>query len=131
MNQKFLTGQAIILAAGASSRFWPVNGYHKSLFKIMGKPLILFLIKRIQKKGIKEVIIVQGPKKEVEIELKKYKTDLPVKIKYVIQDTPNGTGEAILKTEKLVQDQFFVLNAERIDSGDYIEPILNKFKKEN
>ena len=122
--------QAIILAAGASSRFWPVNGYHKSLLKIMGKPLILFLIKRIQKKGIKEVIIVQGPKKEVEIELEKYKTDLSVKIKYVVQNTPNGTGEAILKTEKLLQDQFFVLNAERIDSADYIEPILKKFKKE-
>jgi len=55
MNQKFLTGQAVILAAGESSRFWPLNTRavakggderssstqkHKSLLKIMGRPLI-------------------------------------------------------------------------------------------
>lgn len=122
--------QAIILAAGASSRFWPINGHHKSLLKIMGKPLIFFLIKKIQKEGIKEVVIIQGSKKEVEIELKKYEKELPVKIKYVVQNTPNGTGEAILKAERLAQDQFFVLNAERIDSCEYIKPVLSKFKKD-
>ena len=120
--------QAVILSAGASSRFWPVNGYHKSLLKITGKPLILLLINGLKKKGIKEIIVVQGPGREIETKLKKYKVDLP--IKYVIQPTPKGTGEAILRVGKFVKDQFFVLNAERIDAEEHIELILRKFKKE-
>ncbi len=120
--------QAVILSAGASSRFWPINGYHKSLLKIMGKPLILLLIDGLKKKGIKEIIVVQGPGKEVGTELKKYKVNLPVK--YVIQPVPKGTGEAILRVGKFVRDQFFVLNAERIDAGEHVELILRKFRKE-
>ena len=120
--------QAIILAAGASSRFWPINGQHKSIVKIMGKPLILSLIEEIKKKGITEVIVIQGPKKEAEESLKNYRVNLP--IKYIIQPAPLGTGDAILKAEKIVKDQFFVLNAERVDAGEHIEPILEKFKKD-
>jgi len=120
--------QAVILSAGASSRFWPINGYHKSLMKMMGKPLVLLLIENLVKKGIKEVIIIQGPGKEVEAKLRKYKTSLP--IKYIVQPTPKGTGEAILRAEKLIKGQFFVFNAERIDAGEHIDPILKKFKKE-
>jgi len=70
MAEKFLTGQAVILAAGESSRFWPLNQKHKSLFKIMGRPLIWYTIESLKKAGIKDIIIVQGPKKDIEEELK-------------------------------------------------------------
>jgi len=120
--------QAVILAAGESSRFWPINGYHKSLIKIMGKPLILSLIEGVKEKGIREVIIVQGPKKEIQKELKNYK--LPLSVKYVVQPVPLGTGDAILKAQKNIKEHFFVLNAERVDAKEHIAPILEKFKKE-
>jgi len=120
--------QAVILAAGASSRFWPINGQHKCLVKIMGRPMILSLIEGLKTKGIKEVIIIQGPGREVEKEVENYKSDLP--IKYVIQSVPRGTGDAILKAEKMIKDHFFVFNSERVDTEEYIEPIINKFKKE-
>jgi len=119
--------QAIILAAGESSRFWPLNQRHKSLIKIMGRPLIWYTIDSLKKAKIQEIIIVQGRKRDVEKELKEYR--LP-RIKYVIQEKLTGTGDAILKAEKLIKGQFFVLNAERLDAKDYIKPILNKFKKE-
>lgn len=57
--------QAIILAAGESSRFYPLNSSHKSLIKIMGKPLILYLVEALKKEGIKEIIIVQGRRKKI------------------------------------------------------------------
>jgi len=65
--------QAVILAAGESSRFWPLNYQHKSFFKIMDKPLIWYTIEGLRKAKIKEVIIVQSPKRDVEKELKNYK----------------------------------------------------------
>ncbi len=120
--------QAVILSAGASSRFWPINGHHKSLFEIMGKPLIWWVIYGLKKRGIEEVIIVQGPDKKIEKELSKFKTG--ARIKYIVQPSPLGTGDAILRTEKLLKDQFFVVNAERVDADTHIEPVLEKFRKE-
>jgi bifunctional UDP-N-acetylglucosamine pyrophosphorylase/glucosamine-1-phosphate N-acetyltransferase len=117
--------QAVILAAGECSRFWPLNCKHKSLIKIMGKPLILYLVEALKKEGIKEIIIIQGKNKDIEGELKKYNLK---GIKYVIQPKPLGSGEAILRTESLVKDHFFVFNAERIDAKEYVKPILKKFK---
>lgn len=130
--------QAVILAAGESSRFWPINKKHKSLFRIMGRPLICNLIDNLKKSGIKEIIIVQSPNRDIEEELK----TCPVPpspfgegrgwrgVKYVIQKKPLGTGDAILCAEKLIKDQFFALNAERIDCCDYLKLILAKSKKE-
>jgi bifunctional UDP-N-acetylglucosamine pyrophosphorylase/glucosamine-1-phosphate N-acetyltransferase len=120
--------KAVILSAGASSRFWPINGYHKSLIKIMGKPLIFWLIKGLEEKGIKEIIVIQGPNKEAERELADFKTENS--ISYVVQPEPKGTGDAILRAKDLVDDQFFVLNAERIDAKDHIGLILDKFKEQ-
>jgi len=118
--------QAVILAAGESSRFWPLNQKHKSLFKIMGRPLIWYTVDSLKKAGIEEIIIVQGSKKDVEEGLKNY--DLEIKIKYVIQPEPKGMGNAVFQSRELLKEQFFVLNAERFDAGNYIKPILEKRK---
>ena len=72
--------QTIILAAGESSRFWPLNKRNKSLFRLMGKPLIWWNLIGIEKAGIKKVIVIQSPKKDVENELKDFKfKDLKIK----------------------------------------------------
>ena len=120
--------QAVILAAGESSRFWPLNQRHKSLLKIMGRPLIWYTIESLEKAGIEDVIIVQGPKKDIENALHYESGARNFKIRYVIQPEPKGMGNALLQTKDLLQDQYFVLNAERFDGGDYIKPILEKHK---
>ena len=74
--------QAVILSAGASSRFWPINGRHKSLIRIMGKPLVYWLIASLEEKGIKEVMIVQGPGKEVERDLNDFNFKIPVNVEF-------------------------------------------------
>lgn len=116
--------QAVILAAGQSSRFWPLNQKHKSLFKLMGRPLILTLLEGLKRSEIKEIIIIQSPKRDIEQELRNY--SLGLKVKYLIQKKPLGTGDAILLVEKFIKGHFFVLNAERIDFKDYIDLILEK-----
>jgi len=128
LNSRFLTGQAVILAAGESSRFWPLNQRHKALIKIMGKPLIWYTIESLGKAGIKEVIIVQSPKKDIEEELKNYDFQ-NLKIKYVIQKTPEGMGNALWQAKNLIESKFFVLNAERVDGGEIIEKLKVKSQK--
>lgn len=114
-----MMGQAVILAAGESSRFWPLNQQHKSLFKVMGKPLIWYTIDSLRRAGVKEVIIVQGKDEKISEELKNYKFS-NVKIKYVVQKDALGMGDALWRARNFVSARFFALNAERIDAGDYL-----------
>ena len=112
--------KAVILAAGESSRFWPLNSQHKSLFKIMGSSLIWYTIEGLRKVGIKEIIIIQGPKRGVEKEISSYKFPA-LKIKYVIQETPKGMGNGLWQAKNFLKDRFLVLNAERVDIDEIIK----------
>src|SRR4030043_1019358 len=100
--------QAVILAAGESSRFWPLNTRHKSLIKMRGSALIWYTVRELEEAGAKEAIIVQGPEKEIEKELGNYK--FGISIKYAVQPESKGMGDALLCAEKLLDEEFFVLN---------------------
>ena len=118
--------QAVILAAGRSSRFWPLNRKHKSLIKVMGKPLIFYTLKGLEEAGFLEVIIIQRDKKDVEAELGKY--NLEIKIKYISITEPKGMGNALWQAKDLLDGRFLVLNAERVDIGDIIKEYDSKYK---
>jgi len=120
--------KAVILAAGQSSRFWPLNMRHKSLFKIMGKPIIYWTILGLKRTGVKEIIVIQGPAKDIETEFADYK--MPgLKIRYLIQKEPKGMGNALWQARSFLEDKFLVLNAERVDAGEIIQN--SKFKIQN
>ncbi len=120
--------QAIILAAGESSRFWPLNSKHKSLFYIMGKPLIWYTIEGLKQAGIEEMIIVQGPNCEAEAELKQCGSDFE-KIKFVVQKDPTGIGDALLLAKELLDDQFFLLWSVEPDCAEIIKEMIFQGKK--
>lgn len=119
--------QAVILAAGQSSRFWPLNKKHKSLIRIMGKPLIYYTIESLKKLKIKEVLIVQSPKREIEEELKKFK--FGINLNYLIQPKARGMGDAVWQARNLIKDDFCVLHAHHFDVDEFLEPMLRKKKK--
>ncbi len=114
--------QAVILAAGACSRFWPLNYQHKTLIKVCGRPLISFLIDDLRKVGVKDIIIVQSLKKKIEKEL------ADKNLRYVFQNQPTGTGDSVLVAEKLIKnDKFFILNADdKMDIKNNFTAILKK-----
>ncbi len=116
--------QAVILAAGESSRFWPLNYQQKDLFKMMGKPLICHTIEGLKKAGIKDIIVIQGPQKNIEAEFKNY--DLGISIKYIVQPEPKGMGDAIMKAQELVSGPFFVMAGHKVNAGDYIKKMKEK-----
>ena len=116
--------QAVILAAGESSRFWPLNYRHKTLTRILGRPLISFLVQDLKLAGIKDIVIVQDGARSIEKEL------ADKSLRYAIQEEPTGTGDAILAAEKLVRDrQFFVLNADDTDVKENIKVIKREFRR--
>jgi len=119
--------QAIILAAGESSRFWPLNSRHKSLLRIMGKPLIWYTIEGLRAAGIEEIVVVQGPKRDIEEDLK----DFPelANVKYVIQPEANGMSGAMAAARPYVSGQFFILFAHAVDCLDVVKKMLEKSRQ--
>ena len=121
--------QVVILAAGRSSRFYPYNYFsHKSLIKILGKPIIVHTIESIKKSGIKDIILIVSKDLGIKKILGNGK-NLGVNIQYVIQKEPTGGGNGLLLAEKLIKGDFFLLNASRVDFFEYKELMLAKKSK--
>ena len=121
--------QAVILAAGKSSRFYPYNYFsHKSLIKILGKPIIVHTIESIKKSGIKDIILIISKDSEIKKILGSGK-NLGVNIQYVVQKEPTGGGNGLLLAEKSIGGDFFLLNVSRVDFWEFKELMLSKKSK--
>ena len=124
--------QAIIPLAGLGTRLLPITSvYPKELLPINGKPGIEYIIEECIEAGIKEIIFIISKKKELikryfnndkfyEKIIKKTKDKRVVNeykkiqkykkmIKFVYQNKPKGTGDAVLKTKNFIKDNFFLM----------------------
>ena len=124
--------QAIIPLAGLGTRLLPITSvFAKELLPINGKPGVEYIIEECIESGIKEIIFIISRKKEVIKKyfnndkffkkiikkkrdkriIKEYQKILKYKkmIRFVYQNKPLGTGDAILKTKKLIKDKYFLV----------------------
>ena len=117
--------QAIIPLAGLGTRLLPLTSvFAKELLPINGKPGIEYIIDECIEAGIKEIIFIISKKKimiknyfnnddffKKIIKKKKDKRILKYKkmIKFVYQNNPRGTGDAVLKTKKFIKDNYFLM----------------------
>ena len=124
--------QAIIPLAGLGTRLLPLTSvFAKELLPINGKPGIEYILDECIEAGIKEVIFIISKKKQMIKNyfnndkfykkiikkkkdhriIKEYKKILKYKkmIKFVYQNKPLGTGDAVLKTKKFINDKFFLM----------------------
>ncbi len=111
--------KAIILAGGHGKRLRPITDYvPKSLVPIKNIPIIEWQIKYLKNYGVTEVIICTGYKTKM-IENYLGMKNMGVKIKFSIEKSPLGTGGAIKKAGKMINDKsFFVINGDVITNID-------------
>ena len=119
--------QAVILAAGKSTRTYPLTlTKPKPLLKVANRTLLEHNLNNLND-IVDDVIIVVGYKKNL---IKKhignkYKN---LKIKYIEQKQQLGTGNALLAVEKYIKNGFISLNGDDIYSGEDFKNILkNKY----
>tara|TARA_B100000686_G_scaffold112202_1_gene119732 strand:+ start:175 stop:990 length:816 start_codon:yes stop_codon:yes gene_type:complete len=125
--------QAIIPLAGLGTRLLPLTSViPKELLPINGKPGLEYILDECLDAGIKEIILIISSKKKI---IKKYfyndkffkkiikikKKDRNIKLAYnkikklkkiikiVYQNSPRGTGDAILKCKKLIKSKYFLV----------------------
>ena len=125
--------QAIIPLAGEGTRLLPLTSVmSKELLPINGKPGLEYVLDECIDAGIKEIILVISKKKSsikkyfyndafYKKIIKKKKDNKTIKlhyskikkfkkmVKFVYQNSPNGTGEAILKCEKFIKGKSFLV----------------------
>ena len=119
--------KAIILAGGRGERLRPITDkIPKPLIPINNVPLIERSIKYLKKYGISEIIISSGYKSnKIESFLKK-KKNFGCQIIFSIESTPLGTGGAIKKALKHVDEEsFLILNGDVVTNID-LRKILKK-----
>ena len=124
--------QAIIPLAGLGTRLLPLTSVMpKELLPINGKPNLEYILEECLDAGVKQFIFIISKDK---ISIKKYffndsfykkiikkKKDKRIieefrkikkyqkMIKFVYQNSPKGTGDAVLKCEKLIKNKFFLM----------------------
>jgi len=124
--------QAIIPLAGLGTRLLPLTSvYAKELLPINGKVGLEYILDECVDAGIKEIIFIISKKKEIIRKyfyndkfyqkiikkkkdsriIKEHKKILKYKkmIKFVYQNSPKGTGDAVLMTKKKIKDKFFLM----------------------
>ena len=111
--------KAIILAGGHGKRLRPITDYvPKSLVPVKNIPIIEWQIKYLKKYGVNEVIICTSYKTKM-IENYLSMKNIGVKIKFSVEKFPLGTGGAIKKAGKMINDKsFFVINGDTITNID-------------
>ena len=115
--------QAIIMAAGKSTRTWPLTlTKPKPLLKVMNKEILKHNLDALQGL-VGEVIVIVGFKKEMIIKEigPKYGK---LSIHYVEQKTQLGTGHALKYVENLIKNKFVVLGGDDIFSRKDIQSCL-------
>ena len=124
--------QAIIPLAGLGTRLLPLTSvFAKELLPINGKPGIEYILDECIEAGINEIIFIIS-KKKIMIKkyfyndkfykeiikrkkdpriLNEYKKIMKYKkmIKFVYQEKPLGTGDAVYKTKRLIKDKYFLM----------------------
>ena len=104
------------------------DGIPKPMIPVMNKPLLERTMMKLKKNGITEMVISTCYRPDY---IKDYFGDgklFGLDIKYIVEDTPLGTGGAIKKAEAQFDDTFIVLNSDIVSDID-IQKMIDFHKR--
>ncbi|HJS65017.1 MAG TPA: nucleotidyltransferase family protein [Nitrososphaeraceae archaeon] len=115
--------KAVILAGGLGKRLKPLtNDRPKPMIEVLNKPILEWQIRWFKKHNIDEIIICLGYLKETIIDYLGSGNKFGIKIGYVVEDTPLGTGGALKNTSSLLtgstDNGFFMTNGDILTNLD-------------
>lgn len=121
--------QAILIAAGRSSRFWPLNHEHKSTFPLAGKPLLLWTLESLAKEGgIEEAIVVHGADSIIPSLVPEVVEGM--KVRFALQKDPIGTGNALYQARPFVQGKFALVWPDMVNAGSLVARMAQEAKRQ-
>ncbi len=101
--------KAAIIAGGLARRLRPITeAIPKVLVEVAGKPIIEWQIGWLKKQGVDTIVILAGYLHEKIIEFLGSGSKYGIKVVYVIEDEPRGTGGALKNAESILKDDIFI-----------------------
>ena len=120
---RLLVLKGVILAGGFGKRLKPITDNRpKPMIEILGKPIIEWQIKLLSKNNITEIVICVGYLKEQIINHIASGNKFKVKVAYVVEEEPLGTGGALKNTQALLKDEkngFFMINGDILTNIEF------------
>jgi glucose-1-phosphate thymidylyltransferase len=119
--------KGIVLAGGSGTRLYPLTqGISKQLLPVYDKPMIYYPISVLMLAGIKDILIITGPK-----DLPAYErllgdgSQFGINITYELQQEPNGIAEAFKIGRKFIaNDMVCLVLGDNIFYGQGFTPVL-------
>ena len=122
--------EAIVLAGGLGTRLRSVvSDLPKPMAPIGDKPFLEYILKYLQKNGIKRAVLSVGYKWET---IKEYFGDKfeNIELIYSVEDEPLGTGGAIKKAMNQVKNsQVYIINGDTLFDVDLKSLVLEDNSK--
>ncbi|MCD6567641.1 MAG: NDP-sugar synthase [Dehalococcoidia bacterium] len=116
--------KAVILVGGKGTRLYPLTcNTPKAMVPILNKPFLEHMICYLKKYDVLDIVLAMG---YLPNSIKSYfgdGTEFGVKITYLVEEKPLGTGGALKNAEFLLNEPFFVFNGDvltEIDLGDMV-----------
>ena len=122
---------AIILAGGLGTRLKDVlPDLPKPMAPILGRPFLEYLMDYWIKQGVNHFILSVGYQKKVI--MSHFSNEYHgASIEYSIENTPLGTGGALLKASQNISDLFLLLNGDTFIEVDLKQMIAFHFNKKS
>lgn len=113
--------QALILAGGYGKRLRPLTlETPKPLLEVAGKPVIVWQLEWLRSAGIERVVVLAGYLKEKLVEALGSGQRFGVRLVYVVEEEPLGTGGALRNAAHLIEreDYSIVVNGDVLTNID-------------
>jgi mannose-1-phosphate guanylyltransferase len=111
--------QALILAGGEGTRLRPLTStIPKPVVPLVGRPFISYMLEWLRRHGVEDVILGCGFMAEAVRAVLGDGRGYGVRLRYLEEPRPLGTGGALKFAEDLLDDRFFMLNGDVLTDMD-------------
>jgi mannose-1-phosphate guanylyltransferase len=111
--------QALILAGGEGTRLRPLTStVPKPVVPLVDRPFIVYMIEWLRGHGVDDVILACGFMADGVRSVLGDGSALDVRLRYIEEPTPLGTGGALKYAEELLDERFFMLNGDVLTDMD-------------
>jgi mannose-1-phosphate guanylyltransferase len=105
--------QALILAGGEGTRLRPLTStIPKPVVPLVGRPFISYMLEWLRGHGVDDVILGCGFKADAVRRVLGDGAGLGIRLRYLEEPRPLGTGGALKFAEDLLDERFFMLNGD-------------------
>lgn len=112
--------QVVILAGGRGSRLQSLtDDLPKPMVSINGKPFLEILLQLLHRERLSKFLLLTGYLHDRVSDYFKDGSEFGISITYSVESKPLGTAGALKNAEKLLEDEFLLLNGDTFSEIDY------------